>query len=164
MADGTIKRTDPIGVTVRAHTPVGTGGGSGITTPMKTYRQTVSSTSSADANFSWVNPEAGTVAASFIYIVTGSAGTGTIDAGRSDDGTGAANGHINGGTLTLGVHTRKTFHGTVDASGTIGVTDAEWVLCGPGGTGTNNSIVAGVTDGVDSTATIVGVVQYYTIE
>ena len=164
MADGTLKRTDPIGVSVRSMTPVGTGGGAGFTAPMKTYVQTLSSTSTANANFSWVNPEAGTVAASFSYIVTGLAGTGTLDAGRADDGAGAANTHINGGTLTLGIHTRKTFHGTVDASGTIGVVDAEWVLVGPGGTGTNNSIVAGVTDGLVSTATIVGVVQYYNIE
>ena len=94
-------------------------------------------TSTANANVAWINPEGGTVCARVRYYVTGSAGTGTINIGRSSDGTGSASGIATAGTLAAGIQEPA------------GITDG--ILLGPGGTGTNNSIVAEMSDTPTST-------------
>lgn len=102
--------------------------------------------STANANLSFVNPENGTIAAIVRYFVTGSAGTGLVWIGRSDDGTGSASGIIASGTLTAGIHIRPD-----PASATAGAVATDAVLLGPGGTGTNNSIVGQLDDTTTST-------------
>lgn len=102
----------------------------------------------------WINPESGTVLVTDVFVSYTTAGTGTIDVGRTDDGTAAANGLIDGGTQTVGVHWSGTVLGTAAASATIGGVNQMYLLVGPGGTGTNNSIT--VTNNEGGTSTAVG--------
>ena len=141
---GTFNRGDPTGLAVKKMGPLGTGFGT-VTATGTLFAGIVHvripwSTSTVDAaGAAWINPEDGTVMAK-AYLVFTTAGTGTFDMGRTADGTGAAANIIDGGTLTLGVHTYGTVLGTAAASATVGAVDAEWLLYGPGGSGTNNSI------------------------
>ena len=104
----------------------------------------LATTSTSNAATNWINPETGTVMAKAFVVIT-VAGTGTFDVGRSSDGTGSSNGMIDGGTLALGVQERSGTAGTAGDS-------TEWLCFGPGGTGTNNSIVMVHSDGIVSTA------------
>ena len=124
-------------VTVRV--PLGTAGGTG------------------DAGLvSWVNPESGTIWADVVGVHWSATGTGTIDVGVSSDGTGSGDGIINGGTMNnVGGLTVKV--NTAGTAGTVGVAQG-WLL-GPGGTGTNNSIV-GKTAETASTARGFAIVRY----
>ena len=106
-------------------------------------------TSTATANMAWINPEAGTVLA-HAYFVWRTGGTGTVNAGVSSDGTGSNNNIIAGGTMVAGVNQRVTTGSAL--LGTAGEAGG-YFLIGPGGTGTNNSIVALVGDTTTSTAT-----------
>lgn len=108
-------------------------------------------TSTANAATNWVNPEAGTVLAKAFVCFT-VAGTGTFDLGRGDDGTGLGSGMIDGGTLTVGAHEMGTVLGTAAASATLGQVNSQYFLVGPGGSGTNNSIVMLHSDTPTSTA------------
>lgn len=113
-------------------------------------------TSTANANVAWINPAGATVAATVSYYITGSAGTGSIWIGLSDDGTGSASGIFASGTLTAGVHIRPD-----PASATAGAIATQTVLVGPGGTGTNNSIVAQMDDTATSTmGTLIVEIRY----
>ena len=116
-------------------------------------------TSTADAATNWVNPEVGTVLAKSWLCIT-VAGTGTFDMGRGSDGTGNANGLIDGGTLTVGVHFAGTVLGTAAASATLGNVNTDYFLVGPGGTGTNNSINVTHSDTPTSTAAGFLLIEY----
>ena len=141
---GTWNRGNPTGLAVKNMGPMGTGIGTITATGtlfagLVTVRIPLALTSTANAAANWINPEDGTVMAK-VEVVFTTAGTGTFDLGRGADGTGNANDIVDGGTLTVGVHSYGTVLGTVAASATIGAVNAEWLLYGPGGTGTNNSI------------------------
>ena len=105
-------------------------------------------TSTGTDNMAWINPENGTVMAK-PYWVWRTAGTGTIIAGISSDGTGSNNNIITAGTMAAGVLTRATTGSAL--LGTAGEAGG-YFLIGPGSTGTNNSIVVQVADTVTSTA------------
>lgn len=123
--------------------PAGTAGnatGTIVGVPVA-VRVAFSLTSTATANLSWINPEAGTVLAYVNYMVSGTDGTGSINIGRSSDGTGSASNWATNSTLTAGLHE------DVPADGVV----AQWLAIGPGGTGTNNSIVGQLSDSVAST-------------
>lgn len=113
-------------------------------------------TSTASANMAWINPEPGTVMA-HAYFVWRTGGTGTINVGRTNDGTGSGNDIIAGGTMVAGVLGRFTTGSAL--AGTAGEAGG-WFLVGPGGTGTNNSICAQVGDTTTSTAAGGMVVTY----
>ena len=136
--------------------PAGTSGNASGTVAgvVVAVRVTLSLTSTATANLRWVNPEAGTVLANVMYHVSGVAGTGTIHIGRSSDGTGSASQWANGGTLAAGLHDDEPLGGVV----------SQWLALGPGGTGTNNSIVGQMNDGAASTmGGCFAVVRYYRV-
>ena len=164
---GTWNRGNPTGLQVKNMGPMGSGIGT-VTATGTLFAGLVTqripwSTSTVDAaGAAWINPEDGTVMAK-AYLVFTTAGTGTFDMGRSSDGTGAAAGIIDGGTLTVGVHSYGTVLGTAAASATVGAVDAEWLLYGPGGSGTNNSIT--VTHSNASGASVgFMVVQYMRVQ
>ena len=141
---GTWNRGDPTGLAVKKMGPQGTGLGTITATGTLfagfTMVRIPWSTSTVNAaGAAWINPEDGTVLARAQLVFT-TAGTGTFDMGRTDDGTGAAANIIDGGTLTVGVHSYGTVLGTAAASATVGAVDGEYLLYGPGGSGTNNSI------------------------
>ena len=111
-----------------------------------------SQTSTATAGISWINPESNTILVTQVYYrVIGSAGTGTINVGISSDGTGSGNNIFAAGTLTAGIHAGLAGTGSY-AGGITGF------LLGPGGTGTNNSIVGLYGDTPTSTA---GTLKFY---
>ena len=130
---------------------------------LKVQRIPVVLTSTANGTTNWLNPSTGTVMAMPLFVIT-TAGTGTFDMGRGTDGTGNANGIIDGGTLTVAVHSEGTVLGTAAASATVGAENRIWWLVGPGGTGTNNSI--NVTHSDTPTSTMAGylVVCYYDVQ
>ena len=103
----------------------------------------VSLTSTATAVISWINPESDTIRAQFNYRVR-VAGTGTVNIGIGNDGTGSGNNIYAAGTLTAGWHSGLA--GTGSFQGAI-----SQFLLGPGGTGTNNSIVGLLDDTPTST-------------
>lgn len=146
---GTIKRTDPVALVVKNMLPAGTGGASGVIgRAWTTVQINLSATNTATAQLSWINPEAGTVMARVFYVIDGSAGTGAAGfaVGRSSDGTGSGVDFFGSGTLTAGIHIRPPA-----ASATAGAIATDTILIGPGGTGTNNSIVGLINDGAAST-------------
>ena len=115
----------------------------------------VSLTSTATAVISWINPESDTILAKVDYRVR-TAGTGTVNISVGNDGTGSGNGLYAGGTLTAGYH-----HGI---AGTGTTTTGPWRLIGPGGTGTNNSVVGLLDDTPTSTMGAFRVyVSYYVV-
>ena len=165
---GTWNRGDPTGLAVKKMGPLGSGFGT-ITATGTLFadfihvRIPLAVTSTANAATNWINPEDGTVLAKAMLILT-VAGTGTFDMGRGTDGTGLGSGFIDGGTLTVGVHAYGTVLGTAAASATIGGVDGEYQLVGPGGTGTNNSIVLLHSDTITSTAAGFMVVTYMRVQ
>jgi hypothetical protein len=102
----------------------------------------------ANAGFvSWVNPERFTIGILDMCIHFHTTGTGTFDMGVSSDGTGSNDTIFNGGTMNTpvgeGLVSVRGGTGTagVGLTGTlVGVADR--LFLGPGGTGTNNSLVA----------------------
>lgn len=114
-------------------------------------------TSTGTDNVAWINPEIGTVMAKPFWVFR-TAGTGTFIAGVSSDGTGSGNNIITAGTMAAGVLTRQTTGSAL--LGTAGE-NGGYFLIGPGGTGTNNSIVVQVADTVTSTA-VGGMLVMYT--
>lgn len=139
----------------------GSGGTGTLFSGLNAQRLAFNATSTGNANMAWINPESGTVIAK-AYLCWTTAGTGTFDMGRQADGTGSASDMIVGGTMAIGVFQQVTT-ATVTA-GTVGeVNKGHWLL-GPGGTGTNNSIVVKVTDTITSTAKGFLVVEYLRIE
>lgn len=165
---GTFNRGDPTGLAVKKMGPLGTGFGTITATGTLfagfiSVRIPLALTSTANGATNWINPEDGTVLAKAVLVIT-TAGTGTFDMGRSSDGTGNATTWIDGGTLTVGVHSYGTVLGTVAASATLGAVDAEYLLFGPGGTGTNNSINITHNDTITSTAAGFMVVNYMRVQ
>ena len=165
---GTWNRGNPTGLAVKNMGPQGTG--IGTITPtgtvfagLVTQRIALALTSTANAAANWLNPEDGTVMAQ-VHVVFTTAGTGTFDLGRGSDGTGNANDIIDGGTLTVGVHSYGTVLGTVAASATIGGVNGQWLIYGPGGTGTNNSVNMTHSDTTTSTMAGFMVVQYMRVQ
>jgi hypothetical protein len=106
---------------------------------------TTGGTANADL-VSWVNPENGTITVTRASVYLSTTGTGTFDMGVSDDGTGASDNMINGGTMNTAITQPLIAYSvnTAGTAGTIGVVNG-WNL-GPGGSGTNNSIVAKTTE------------------
>jgi len=119
-------------------------------------------TATSNAAINWINPETGTVLAR-AYVVFTTGGTGTFDLGVSDDGTGTNAGIIDGGTMTVGAHYPQEVVGTVAASATAGGEDLASTLIGPGGTGTNNSIIMVHTDTTTGSAAGALLVEYFLI-
>jgi hypothetical protein len=160
----TFRVTDPSQTIVRAMSPKGTAGAStGLVSNVVTIRvplSTTGGTASADL-LSWINPESGTIAVTVTGYHWTTTGTGTIDMGVSSDGTGASDNIINGGTMNnvgaLTVGHRSSVAGT---AGTVGV--AQHYLLGPGGTGTNNSIVAKTAE-TATTAVGHAIIQYFVV-
>ena len=153
-----IKRTDPTPEIVRKLIPSsGTANYRGIGVARIAITASASSTGTG-----WVNPESGTVAAKIIVAFT-VGGTGTLDIGVGNDGTGVANGLIDGGTMTAGCHYVHETLCTVAASSTVGGVDKTFFLVGPGGTGTNNSIVLNHNEAATSTAVGAVLIQYFLI-
>ena len=138
-----LSRGDPAEQIVTQMLPEGTAGaasGTILGIPVN-IRVAFSLTSTATANVSWINPEPGTVMANVGYMVVGATGTGTIHIGRSSNGTGSASNWAEGGTLTGGAHNDEPGFGVI----------SRWLAIGPGGTGTNNSIVGQIGDTTAST-------------
>lgn len=138
-----LTRGDPAEQIVTQMLPEGTAGAASgtIAGVHVTVRVAFSLTSTANANLSWINPEPGTVLASVAYMVIGATGTGTVNIGRNSDGTGAGTNWVLGGTLTAGLHADEPGLGVI----------SRWLAIGPGGTGTNNSIVGQIGDTTAST-------------
>lgn len=164
---GSFNRGDPTGLAVKKMGPLGTGFGT-VTATGTLFAGVVTaripwSTSTVNAGgAAWINPEDGTVIARAMLVFT-TAGTGTFTMGRTDDGTGSVGNIINVGTLTTGVHVYGTVLGTAAASATPGGVDGEWLLYGPGGTGTQNSITVTHTNASGSSAGFL-VVQYMRVQ
>ena len=142
-----LKRDHPTPVNVINMLPRGTAGAS---TARVVPEMTVAvpwGTSGTTANaglISWINPEAGTCILTRAIAYFSTTGTGTVDAGVSDDGTGAAADIFDGATMD---NVTQALVSDVASEATLGALNA-WVV-GPGGTGTDNSVVAKT----DSTAT-----------
>ena len=160
-----IKRDDPIGQTVHRFIPAGTMGNSDskhypIHSVRATFDVATGTTSTANVGmFSWINPEPTTILVSDVAVIFGKTGTGgTFDMGISSDGTGSSDIIFDGGTNDpgAGVAVRSHRVGGTGTGGTLGGT--AWIL-GPGGVGTNNSIV-GKQSEVTSTA-LGWVIIYY---
>ncbi len=146
-----VTREDPTPETVLNLLPGS--GGTGTYRGILAVRVAFNATSTSNAATNWINPETGTVVArAFLCLTT--AGSGTFDMGVSSNGTGSANTYIDGGTLAVGV---QVLWGT---AGTVGESKG-YVLVGPGGTGTNNSIVMVHSDTVTSTCVGHMVVEYF---
>ena len=94
------------------------------------------------------------------YIVSVTAGTGTIDIGTGSDGTGANAAFIDGGTLTVGAHTRYTDHGTVAASATKGVLDLGFLSIAGNGTSGDSVIMQSIDTPTSTMGGLNLVVEY----
>lgn len=166
---GSLRPTDPTPVNVaKMMPPSGTFGAPGaiILSPPITIKVPYSTTGgTADAEFmSFINPENSTIMVTRVVSYMTTTGTGTIDMGVSDDGTGSNDDIFNAGimnNLNYG-NAAKRDHGTGTAGiGTAQQAQDEWVL-GPGGSGTNNSIV-GKTAETASTAVGAALITYHVI-
>jgi hypothetical protein len=140
-----IKPEDPTPVTVSNTIPAGTAGNSAAKAATVSVVSIAIGTDGGTANagmVSWINPESSTILVTNAFLRWTTTGTGTFDMGVSDDGTGASDNMINGGTMNTAVAgvlmAIKT--NVAGSAGTIGV--AQGYVLGPGGTGANNSIVA----------------------
>ena len=153
--DPKVQLSAPEGEQLKQLFPAGTAGaasGTIIGVPV-VVSVALDATSTATGNFKWINPENGTVAAGFHYILTGAAGTGNLNVGRSSDGTGSNNQWVATGTLTAGIHADEPLNGVVP----------QLLLLGPGGTGTNNSIVGQLNVSQSTMGPCIGFVTYYRI-
>lgn len=142
---GTLAKANPSGENVKNMLAAGTiGASNALQVPFITVEMPFSTTGgTANADLlSWINPESGTIILTYFSYYFTTTGTGTIDAGVSSDGTGSNNNIIQAGTmsrLTTVTVSRRGRTGT-EGAGSGGM--AEGFVLGPGGTGTNNSIVA----------------------
>ena len=164
MADNSVTRANPSGEIVKRLSPAGQVNSSTISAlrgqsqGWKVWVGKTNTTSTAEANVSFQNPESGPIVARTSYAVV-TAGTGTIDIGIGTAGAGSGQEYFDGATLTAGLHSRFTFAGTAAASATIGQVDLGAQVIAANGEA-NDSIVARVTDGVASTAEAYVVVEY----
>ena len=156
---GTFTPGSPTPLIVRQLVAAGTGGGTGarrhpVITVSLPYPNSTASDGTANAGaISWINPEVGTILVTNVTVyLTATATGGTIAAAIGNDGTGSGITLCNAGTLSSLIYGLR-LHGTA-ALWTTGVPTAgvfDVFVVGPGGTGTNNSIVAKQTE-VTSTA------------
>ena len=165
MADR-LTRGMPTPEAVRNMMPAGTAGKSTArVTPLMVVQiplSTTGGTANADL-LSWINPEPTTIHISEIRVHFTTTGTGTFDIGVSADGTGSNDEMINGGTMNSAIGTAMLGGvkvNTAGTAGTIGVLQG-WNL-GPGGTGTNNSVV-GKTSETATTAVGAAYITYFPI-
>ncbi len=163
----TLDRANPTPVNVHNMLPEGTVGGTNATavqhmTVIVSVPQSTANDGTANAGWiSWVNPEPTTIIVTDVHVyVSATATGGTIDVGVSDDGTGSDDTIIKGGTLDSLVRTKRHYAADSTTAGTAGTAGYNhgWIL-GPGGTGTNNSIVGKNTE-VTSTAAGFVVITY----
>lgn len=164
---GTFGRGDPTPLIVRQMIAGGTGGATNtrrhgmVAVSIPIPQGTTSGDGTGNAVFlSWINPEVGTIAVMDVATYWDTTGTGTFDLGRSSDGTGSSDIILDGATMNAVRVARRGRTGT-EGGGTLGV--AEWFLLGPGGTGTNNSLV-GKTSEVTSTALGRAVITYIALD
>lgn len=164
---GTIAKGNPTPENVARIVTAGTGGATNaVQVPVVTIRvpipqTTVTSDGTGNGGFlSWINPEVGTILVTDVVVYWSTTGTGTYDLGLSSDGTGTAADIVDGGTmsgLNFAVRAYRDRTGTQGA-GTLGMADI--FRLGPGGSGTNNSIVGRTTE-VTSTAKGHAFITYY---
>ena len=161
-----ITNQDPSGVVAKRLAPAGQGNDStaigqhGQTQGWKVWVGSASLTSVATANLAFQNPESGPILARVSYAVTDTAGTGTTDVGIGTAGTGDAAEYFDGGTLTVGVHSRFTHDGTAAASATNGAIDLGIRTIAANGNG-GDTVVFKVTDTATSTmGAYYGIVEY----
>ena len=151
---GNLSRRDPAEQIVTQMLPEGTAGAAtgSILGPVMAIRVPFSLTSTATANARWVNPEPGTLMVHVSYHVSLPEGTGQINIGRSNFGTGSGTHWVNGGTLTWGAHTDEPINGVMN----------NWIAVGNDGTG--DSVVGQLSDGAASTmGGCFMVIRYYRI-
>jgi hypothetical protein len=150
---GTITRTAPTVEIVRSLLPGTPGGTLGSANAKAMNVVTIEipfSTAGGTGNagfMSWVNPESGSIGIVDMGIHFHTTGTGTFDMGVGSDGTGSADDIFNGGTMNTVVN--KMLVAVRGGTGTAGVGIngtllgvADRLVLGPGGSGTNNSIIA----------------------
>ena len=154
----TLKRTNPSGVNVRAITAPGTAGNAAaVQVGFKVVRVPFAikaATSTSDAGYSWVNPEDTQIACD-VNLVWTTAGTGTVDVGTSDDGTGSNDDILDGATMATGVVQAQ------GADATLGAIDNLFLLAGNGTSG--DSIVGKHSDHTASTAVGCMVIKYFLV-
>ena len=155
---GTITRGNPTPEMVQRSFAAGTGGATGaqyhsiVCVSVPVPQTTVTSDGTGTAGFiSWINPEPGTILVTEVVTYFTTTGTGTFDMGIASDGTGTAADMIDNGTMSALNYGLRSYRGRTGTQGadTAGMQDV-WRL-GPGGTGTNNSIIGKTTE-VTSTA------------
>ena len=155
---GTITRSMPSSEAVGRMIAAGTAGATGAKLTMVTSvnvpipQNIVTSDGTGNGGFlSWINPENGTILLIDAIVYFSTTGTGTYDLGVSSDGTGTAADIVDGGTMGLLNYAIRAYRDRTGTQGaaTLGMADV-WRL-GPGGSGTNNSIVGRTTE-VTSTA------------
>ena len=166
MAARNHDRTDPTGVVVKRLAAAGQANAStaqaqrGEYQGWKVWVGAADLTSTGTGNPAFINPESGPVWAKVSYIVSVTAGTGTIDIGTGSDGTGANAAFIDGGTLTVGAHTRYTDHGTVAASATKGVLDLGFLSIAGNGTSGDSVIMQSIDTPTSTMGGLNLVVEY----
>lgn len=149
MADR-LRRADPTVETVKNLLPAGTAGNSiAEVMPVHVVRIPLSETGgTANAGYvSWINPERFTIGVLSVAVHYYTTGTGTFVMGIGDDGTGSSSNLFLTGTMNTGVAKAIVYRagrGGTEGAGSAGTTvgAAELIFLGPGGTGTNNSIIA----------------------
>ena len=155
---GTMQPGNPTPLNVRQMLAAGTGGATGVRrSPMVTVSvpipQSIVAPGTGNGNFlSWINPEVGTIIVTSIGMYLTTTGTGTVDIGVGDDGTGSNNNIFQAGTMNTAIATPLVaIRGLTGTEGAGSGGKATWWALGPGGTGTSNSLV-GKTNEVTSTA------------
>ena len=162
---GTLAKTNPTPVNVHNMLAAGTLGTASASQVQTVKLRVPLSTGGSTANaglISWINPEAGTILVEEVVLYFSTTGTGTVDVGVSDDGTGSNGDVINGGTMSASVYAVRAYRGRTgtEGAGTLGMQDV--LVLGPGGTGTDNSIVAKTAE-TASTARGALYITYHTV-
>ena len=164
---GTIDRGMPSAEMITRIFPAGTGGTAGVkyvvpvTVVVSVPAISTGTDSTANAGFlKWINPESGTILVTDVVTYFSTTGTGTIVMGVSSDGTGSASDMLLAGTMNLLNYAIRAYRGRTgtEGAGTVGIADV-WRL-GPGGSGTNNSIVAKTAE-LTSTSKALTFITYY---
>jgi len=169
MAARNHDRTDPTGVVVKRLAPSGQANAStaqaqrGEYQGWKVWVGAADLTSTGTGNPAFINPEPGTIWAKVSYIVSDTAGTGTIDIGTGSDGTGANNAFMDGGTLTVGYHSRFSDHGTVAASAVKGNLDLGILTVAGNGTSGDSVIMQAIDTPTSTMGGLNLVVEYIDI-
>lgn len=141
-----LKRTDPTPQTVHFSQPAGTAGSANaVVVPIMTVKVPLSTAGgTGNAGFlAWINPERYTIGVMDVAVHFYTTGTGTFDMGVQSDGTGSANDIFQAGTMNTSINLAlRSVRGRTGTEGAGSGGKAEILFLGPGGTGTNNSIVS----------------------